>query len=77
MSFADIWYGAPRTPIVARMLYALIAWDCSFAVDLYVSRAAAERALSEVLDDEPDFRDLLEVVLLDGPRDAGAWSCLN
>lgn len=50
------------------LLYALVASDCEFAVDLYVTRELAERALVEVLDDEPSFAWLLDVVT---PSDRG------
>jgi len=33
-------------------------------IDVYDSRAAAERALANVLDDEPDWNGMFEVVAL-------------
>jgi len=48
-------------------LYALVAADCSFAVDLFASRAAAEEALRDVLGDEPAFEPLLEIVPITPP----------
>lgn len=46
------------------MLFALVAADSSFAVDVFTELAAAEQALAEVLADEPAFADLLAVVAL-------------
>lgn len=46
------------------MVYALVASDCDFAVDVFVELAAAERALADVLADEPRFAQLLSVVAL-------------
>lgn len=46
------------------MLYALVASDCGFAVDLFVDRRAAERVLGDVIADEPSFADLVSVVEL-------------
>lgn len=43
------------------MLYALVAADCSFAVDLFVTRELAEAALADVLHDEPTFELLLSI----------------
>ena len=43
------------------MLFALVAADTTFAVDLYPTRALAEEALRAVLRDEPRFVDLLSV----------------
>jgi len=48
-------------------LYALVASDCTFAVDVFVSRSLAERALAEVLVDEPSFVSLLAVVAIAPP----------
>jgi hypothetical protein len=42
-------------------LYALVASDCSFAVDVFVTRELAERALRDVLFDEPSFDSLLSI----------------
>jgi hypothetical protein len=43
-------------------LYALIASDTDFAVDVFVRRADAEAALRAALADEPGFVDLLSIV---------------
>lgn len=48
-------------------LFALVAADCAFAVDLFTSRAAAEQALTEVLADEPEFESLLEIIPIPPP----------
>jgi hypothetical protein len=45
-------------------LYALVATDSDFAVDVFVTQAGAQRALAEVLADEPAFAPLLEIVTL-------------
>ncbi len=46
------------------MLYALVATDCDYTVDLFMTRVAAERALAEVVADEPDFATFMAVVAL-------------
>ena len=43
------------------ILYALVASDSSFAVDVFVSRELAEKALADVLCDEPAFAPLLAI----------------
>lgn len=43
------------------MLYALVASDCRFAVDVFVTRALAEEAMAEVLADEPGYAPLLSI----------------
>lgn len=48
-------------------LFALVAADSDFAVDLFTSRAAAEQALAEVLADEPAFESLLEIIPIAPP----------
>lgn len=48
-------------------LYALVAHDSDFAVDVFTSRQAAEDALREVLGDEPAFAPLLDIVALPPP----------
>ncbi len=55
------------------IFYALVAADSNFTVELYPTPEAAERALRDVLFDEPGFRDLLgiEPVELD-ERDVSA-----
>jgi hypothetical protein len=50
-------------------LYALVASDSSFAVDLYVTRDAAESALRTALADEPGFAGLLSIVQLEDSSD--------
>lgn len=50
-------------------LYALVASDSAFAVDVFVSRASADEALADVLADEPAFADLLEIVVVDDDND--------
>jgi hypothetical protein len=42
-------------------LYALVARDSEFAIDLFPTRESAEEALAEVLGDEPGFADLLAI----------------
>lgn len=49
------------------MLYALVAADSSFAVDVFVTRELAERALADVLADEPAFESLLSVEEISPP----------
>ena len=56
----------------AVLLYALVASDTSFAVDVFVERASADAALRAVLDDEPAFVDLLAIVDLP-PSQADAF----
>jgi hypothetical protein len=51
-------------------LYALVASDSAFAVDVFVSRASADEALADVLADEPAFADLLAIVVV-GDEDDG------
>jgi hypothetical protein len=46
-------------------LYALVASDCDFAVDVYPTRALAERALADVLVDEPSLAVLLDVAAIE------------
>lgn len=53
------------------MLYALVARDASFAVDVFVTRADAEQALRDALADEPQWWSLLAVV--DVPRGEDAY----
>ena len=48
-------------------LYALVAADSDFAVDVFVSQESAEDSLSEVLCDEPRFAPLLSIVPLPPP----------
>jgi hypothetical protein len=48
-------------------LYALVATDSDFAVDVFVTQANAQQALAEVLADEPAFAPLLEIVALPPP----------
>jgi hypothetical protein len=43
------------------LLFALVASDSDFAIDLYPSREAAEEALTQVLADEPEFEELLSI----------------
>jgi hypothetical protein len=50
------------------VLYALVASDCSFAVDVFVTRALAERSLADVLRDEPTFAPLLSIEEIRPPR---------
>jgi hypothetical protein len=47
------------------LLFALVASDSDFAVDLFASRATAEDALRQVLADEPEFEELLSIEPLD------------
>jgi hypothetical protein len=46
------------------VLYAIVAADSDFAIDVFVDRATAAQALAEVLGDEPAFVELLSVVEL-------------
>jgi hypothetical protein len=46
------------------MLFALVANDCQFAVDVFVTRTDAEAALADALADEPQWVTLLDVVAL-------------
>jgi hypothetical protein len=59
-------------------LYALVASDSSFAVDVFVTRELAERALRDVLFDEPGFAPLLSIEPIVAPgfheRDGDAIS---
>ena len=48
-------------------LYALVAADSDFAVDVFVIAADARQALAEVLSDEPAFEPLLSIVQLPPP----------
>lgn len=48
-------------------LYALVAADSDFAIDVFVSRESAADALREVLFDEPGFAPLLTIVPLPPP----------
>ena len=43
------------------LLFALVASDSDFAVDVFPTRELAERALAEVIADEPLFAELLTV----------------
>ena len=43
------------------LLYALVATDCDYAVELFRTRSAAERALAEVIADEPGFAAIMTV----------------
>jgi hypothetical protein len=46
------------------LLYALVANDSDFAVDVFPTRELAEQALAEVLADEPAFTKLLTIAHL-------------
>ena len=48
-------------------LYALIADDSPFAVDLFVTRDLDESALRDVLTDEPAFAPLLSIAAIPTP----------
>jgi hypothetical protein len=48
-------------------LFALVASDSDFAVDLYSSLALAERALADALGEEPAFAELLTVETVGDP----------
>ena len=56
------------------MLFALVASDCNFAVDLFVERLAAEQALTAALADEPDWADLLSVIAVLTIDEWGRWN---
>jgi hypothetical protein len=47
------------------LLFALVASDSDFAIDLYPSREAAEEALRQALADEPEFEALLSIEAVD------------
>jgi hypothetical protein len=47
------------------LLFALVASDSDFAIDLYPSREAAEEALRQAVADEPKFEELLSIEPLD------------
>jgi hypothetical protein len=51
------------------MLYALVANDCSFAVDVFTNRHLAEAALADALADEPQWSVLLAVIVVRPGRD--------
>ncbi len=46
------------------VLYALVASDCKFAVDVFTDRGGAKRALADVLADEPGFVAQFHVIAL-------------
>jgi hypothetical protein len=46
------------------VLYALVAVDCDYVVDLFASRAAAEVGRSRVVADEPNFAEIMAIVEL-------------
>jgi hypothetical protein len=46
------------------LLYALVASDSDFAVDVFPTHELAEQALAEVLADEPAFTKLLTIAPL-------------
>jgi hypothetical protein len=48
-------------------LYALVASDCTAAIDVFVSDVDAQRTLADVLHDEPAFASLLSVIPLPPP----------
>jgi hypothetical protein len=53
-------------------LYALVAEDSDFAIDVFTTRGLAEGALAEVLFDEPAFEELLDIVVIPPPWLDGA-----
>ena len=46
------------------VLYALVASDCRFAVELFATRELADAALADVLKDEPGFESLLSITTI-------------
>jgi hypothetical protein len=52
--------GTPRL-----VFYGVLCHDTSEVVDLQLSLADAERALAEILADEPEWRNRIEVVSVD------------
>jgi hypothetical protein len=51
-----------------------VANDCSFAVEVFVSRDDAEQALADALNDEPDWVSLLSVEIVESVID---WAASN
>jgi hypothetical protein len=47
--------------------------DFAFAVDLFVTRKAAERALRSTIAEEPAFEPLLSIVLIEPPWSESSW----
>jgi hypothetical protein len=58
-------------------LYALVAADSNFAVDVFVTDSDAQQALADVLFDEPAFAPLLSVVALPPPWAGCAEAALD
>ena len=54
------------------MLWGLADYFVDEVIELYRSREQAERALREVLTDEPEWEGMMEVVPIPGPPD-GHW----
>lgn len=48
--------------LAARMLYALVAIDCNYIVELFATRAGAEQARRKVLAEEPNFAEIMAVI---------------
>lgn len=66
----------PSWAISERMIYALVASDSDFAIDLYPSHEQAEEALRQALADEPAFTGLLSVEPIPPPEEP-AQASLN
>jgi hypothetical protein len=56
--------------MLSGVLFALVASDSTFAIDLYVSRERAEAELAAAVADEPRFADLLSVLAVGHPASA-------
>lgn len=59
------------------VFYALVSTHSTLAVEVYVTREAAEADLGKVLADEPGFADILDIVEIDfAPESANALHAL-
>lgn len=60
----ETWWSSLEELNCSMRLYALVARDAGFAIDVYVTRESASAALEKVLADEPAWSELLEIRLL-------------
>jgi hypothetical protein len=51
----------------------LVSSDSDFAIDLFATREAAERAMRSVIEDEPAFGPLLSIVSIEPPWPESSW----